>query len=247
MKGGPGSQDPTLFTCEKLSLSNLITMAYGIDINQLSGPDWLQTWMFDVSARVPKGATWDQFKLMLQNLLADRFKLTVHHESKDLPAYELVIAKGGPKIRKSVEDVAPKDDTTDVAPSSPPTPAPPKLGKDGYPELARGAGMAAMGDRARMHDPKETMEALCSFLAFYLHRPVTDATGLKGTYDIGLYWSFRGGTGAAPSEDSGAPEIETEPTLVVAVQRQLGLKLIAKKGPVDAIVVDHIEKVPTQN
>ena len=123
--GGPGSKDPTLWACENFSLSNLITMAYGIAHYQLSGPDWLGASMFDVTARVPEGATRDQFKLMLQNLLAERFKLTVHHESKDLPVYELAIAKGGPKLKESVEDVAPKDDTTDAAPSRPPTPAPP--------------------------------------------------------------------------------------------------------------------------
>lgn len=99
MSGGPGRPDPTLFTCENCSLSNLITIAYGIQHYQLSGVDWLQASMFDVNAKVPKGATQDQFKLMLQSLLADRFKLAVHHESKDLPVYELVVAKGGRSSR----------------------------------------------------------------------------------------------------------------------------------------------------
>lgn len=250
-RGGPGTADPTLFTCENFSLSNLITLAYGIQHYQLSGPDWLQASIFDVSARVPKEATRDQFKLMLQNLLADRFKLAVHHESKDLPVYELVIAKGGPKLKESVEDVAPKDGTADAAPPRPPAPAPPKLGKDGYPELAAGRpGMMAMNGRYRMYSPKTTIERLCSNLAAQLGNPVTDATGLKGKYDIGLYWSSdRGGRAAPPggSASPDAPEVETEPTLTVAVQEQLGLKLIAKKGPVDVLVVDHAEKVPTQN
>jgi uncharacterized protein (TIGR03435 family) len=249
--GGPGTKDPTLFTCENFSLSNLITMAYGIEHYRLSGPDWLQASMFDISARVPKGATRDQFKLMLQNLLADRFKLAVYHEPKDLPVYELVIAKAGPKLKESVEDVASKDDTTDAAPSRPPTPAPPKLGKDGYPELAPGRpGMIAMNGRYRMYWPKSTIERLCFYLAGQLGKPVTDATGLKGKYDISLYWSSDRGRQPVSLEESSAPavpEVETEPTLAVAVQEQLGLKLIAKKGPVDVLVVDHAEKVPAQN
>jgi len=108
------------------------------------------------------------------------------------------------------------------------------MAKDGYPAVTE--GMAAGNGRARIVYPRRTMEFLAGMLSGQLHHPVIDATGLTGNYDIALYWDM-----------SGTSNPDAGPTLEAAVQSQLGLKLEQKKGPVDIVVVDHAEKVPTEN
>ena len=92
--GGPGTKDPSLFTCQNLSLSNLVTLAYSTDFYRVAGLEGA-TQMMNISARVPEGTAKDQFSVMMQNLLADRFHLAVHHESREITKYELVVAKTG--------------------------------------------------------------------------------------------------------------------------------------------------------
>ena len=103
-RGGPGTPDPGQITYSNVSIKNVMTTAYNVKGYQISGPDWLDSLRFDITAKVPPGTTKEQFQLMLQNLLAERFKLTLHHQSKDLPIYALVVAKGGPKLKESVDD-----------------------------------------------------------------------------------------------------------------------------------------------
>ena len=122
--------------------------------------------------------------------------------------------------------------------SARPTPA---LGADGFPVLPPGPGMATMNGRARLQARKETMQRLAGRLANQLGQPVADATGLKGEYDYSLYWVMDStGRDATADVDSG-------PTLLTAIQDQLGLKLEATKAQIDVLVVDHVEKVPTEN
>src|SRR5664279_6215744 len=112
----------------------ILTNAYGVKNYQVTGPGWLDTERYDITAKVPKGATKDDLKLMLQGLLAERFKLTLHHETKELPMYALVVGKGGPKLKESVEDdatasgAAPQGGTAGSggpSASAPPPPPPP--------------------------------------------------------------------------------------------------------------------------
>ena len=257
MTGGPGSRDPGRFTCSNCSLSMLVTQAYDIQRYQLTGPSWLDTERFDITAKVPEGATKEQFRLMQQDLLAERFKLTLHHEKKEMPLYELVIGKNGPKLKESAEDPAPQG--AGPAPGPPPPPGPPKIDKDGYPVLHAGRGtmMVMMNGRARVQFSNQTMEQFVRMLSGQLRRPVTDATGLKSKYDFALFWTsenmgMAGRGGLAPPPDGGAPLVslpdsDSGPTLFGALQEQLGLKLEQKKGPVDILVIDHMEKVPTEN
>lgn len=260
--GGPGTKDPTRVTYENFSLSNLVTEAYDIKRYQISGPSWLDSERFDVKAKVPEGATKEQYRLMLQNLLAERFKLTLHHDKKEMPMYELVVAKNGPKMKESVDDPAPKDDP---APASPPPSGPPKftMDKDGYPVLPPGSGPMTimMNGRARMQVSKMSMQDFAGRLSGQVSRPVTDATGLKGKYDFILSWAADGmgprGPGGLmppppPPPEGGVPmastpDLDSGPTLFAAIQQQLGLKLEPKKGLVDILVIDHMEKVPTEN
>src|SRR5450759_4338978 len=106
MHGGPGTPDPGQITYTNVSLKNVLLNAYGVKGYQINGPKWLDSERFDIVAKIPKGATKETFKLMLQNLLAERFKLTLHHETKELPMYALVVGKGGSKLKESVEDDA---------------------------------------------------------------------------------------------------------------------------------------------
>jgi uncharacterized protein (TIGR03435 family) len=242
--GGPGQPDPVMFRCTNMSLKNLLVRASGMESFQVAGPDWMPSQMFEIAAKVPDGATKEQFAEMLQNMLIDRFGLKTHHESREITRYELVVAKGGLKLKEASE-----------TPASAPPPGPGRAGKiefdkDGYPMLERGRpGMIMMNGRARLFNPGMTMERLAGQLSGQLGKPVADMTGLKGKYDIGLYWSAEqmraGAPGLGPS--SAAPEFDSGPTLERAIQDQLGLRLEAKKGSVDFLVVDHMEKLPTDN
>ena len=197
-RGGPGTPDPGRFTCNSCNLTMLITQAYGVAGYQLSTPGSMNDGRFDVTAKVPEGTTKDQFKLMLQNLLAERFKLTVHREMKDAQIYELVVAKGGPKMKESAEEPAKKSD--DAPPPPPPgARGPLPMGKDGFPVLPPGrtAMFTGMG-RARRQAQRESMEDLAKMLSNQLGKPVTDSTGLMGKYDFTLTWvGGRDGSGMA--------------------------------------------------
>jgi uncharacterized protein (TIGR03435 family) len=243
-RGGPGTNDPELLTCEDMSLFSLALTAYQIERGQyyrLSAPDWTkQLPGFDLGARVPAGATKDDLAAMLRNLLADRFKLVVHHESREVQEYDLVVAKGGPKFRESAapaKDAANGDVKGDASDK-------PRLGADGYPALPPGHRAAVIDDRAHFHDPKMSIKFLTTLLATQLAKPVQDATGLSGTYDIDLHWDT-----AIHANPPGPGEQTPDqgPALIQAVQEQLGLRLEPKKGIVDFVIVDHAERVPAGN
>jgi uncharacterized protein (TIGR03435 family) len=293
MSGGPGSADPGQLTYTNVTLKNVLMNAYGVKGYQISGPSWLDSERYDIAAKIPKGATKEQFMLMLQNLLAERFKLTLHREKKDLPMYALVVGKSGPKMKESVDGPSPGDGAapgsggapggatggaTGVVPAPPPPPpggAPGNLamgritmGSDGFPKLPPGAGrgglmMMMMNGRFRMAANQQSMSGLTEMLGNQLGRPVVDMTGLTAKYDFTLDFApepgqrMMGPMGAMPppppppSVEGGAPVASAPdsqgPSLFTAVQEQLGLKLEPKKGPVDLLVIDHLEKVPTEN
>jgi uncharacterized protein (TIGR03435 family) len=99
-RGGPGTTDPGTLTCNNTPLKSLLVRTYDLKNYQVEGPAWLDTDGFDIVAKVPAGTTKEQFNLMLQSLLAERFKVTVHRETKTLPVYALTVAKGGPKLKE---------------------------------------------------------------------------------------------------------------------------------------------------
>jgi len=102
-RGGPGTSDPERITYQRQSLLRLLNVAYGLDFDQISGPDWIGRELYTIIAQVPPRATKGQVKLMWQQLLAERFHLKSHMIKKDFPVYELSVAKGGPKFHKSGE------------------------------------------------------------------------------------------------------------------------------------------------
>jgi uncharacterized protein (TIGR03435 family) len=233
MHGGPGTPDPERVTFENFTLSALIGTAYDVKWYQMPGAD-PNADRFEVTATMAPGTTKDQFRLMLQNLLAERFKLAVHKEMREIPIYALTVAKGGPKLKKAAAD---PDDNEPEKDDPHPGAARIKKDGDGFPILPKGVTMAITGNRARVAGPKQSIAWLVDQLSGQAQRPVVDQTGLTGEYELTLSW--------APNPN--APDAESLPDLFTAVQQQLGLKLESKKGPVEALILDHAEKMPSGN
>ena len=251
---GPGTSDPSRVNYQMSSLKNLLMTAYGVKNFQINGPSWLDTERFDVVATVPPGTTKEQVNIMLQNLLADRFKITLHHETKDAPLYELTVGKNGSKLKPYVADPS--------APTAlPPGGGPPPMGKDGFPVAPPGALIMMMSPKGRrIAASKQPMSGLINVLAQELGSPVLDKTGLTGEFDYTLEFMPEGGGGlpglplpppppggGPPPGAGGTADGVEAPALIPAVQDQLGLKLEKKRGPLDILVIDHAEKVPTEN
>ena len=128
--GGPGTKDPGRINYPYMSLKNILMIAYDVKNYQVNGPAWLDTERFDVTATMPPETTKEQFRIMLQNLLIERFKMTVHKESKELPMYSLIVNKA-PKMKETALTSPPPDSD-----GGPPRPlGPPKIGPDGFPVM----------------------------------------------------------------------------------------------------------------
>jgi len=278
-QGGPGSGDPGRVTYAFSTIRDLMVEAYSIKRSQISGgPGWLDSERFDIVAKVPAAATKEQVKVMLQNLLAERFKLALHRETKELPIYALVAAAKGPKLKDSTvadarpaSDSQPKEGVRDEAGAQAvarPLLRALKIGPDGCPEtppLPAGRAFILMTPNGEcMISYGQTMEDLAAQLSNRFDRPVVDQTGLKGKYDWRLRYdpsSMPGGRGGHGMLKDGpgptpagadpairnAPDSDSPPGIFNALQEQLGLKLEARKGPVDVLVIDHAEKTPTEN
>jgi len=276
-RGGPGTSDPGQMTFTNNSLRDLIQNAYDVKSYQITGPSWIETERFDILAKVPKNTPKEQAKLMLQSLLADRFKLVLHHSSKELPMYALVVAKNGPKLKEAAPEPAPTPG--EDAPGGPgisPGSGRITVGKDGVPQFPHGAPRGAMmmtmgGMNGTMHmgAKAQTMARFAETLNMQVDRPIVDMTGLTGKYDIALEFApdfgrmqtkmaaMGGGgmmvQGSGGEGPGGGPAASPDgpgaggPTIFSALQEQLGLKLEPKKGPVDILVIDSANKVPTEN
>jgi len=260
--GGPGTNDPGRIHYAFITLKMLIVNAYDVKVFQITGPPWLDSERFELTATMPPNTTKEQFRLMLQNLLAERFQLAVHRETKELPMYSLVVAKSGPKLKGSGQ-TAPVSESVEQ-PSAPPRI---EMGTDGFPVMPeltgrRGIIGMMMNGRARWIANQATMQDLADRLSNQFSRPVKDETGLTGKYNFILTYAPDGmpgpaGPSALPppgavgptpaSPPAGSIPDEPLPSLSAAIQSQLGLKLESGKGPVEVIVIDHAEKTPTEN
>jgi uncharacterized protein (TIGR03435 family) len=231
------------------SLKNLIAMAYRVHADRISAPDWLSSERFDISAKLPDGATTDQIPEMVQSLLAERFQLTVHRESKEMAAYALVPGKSELKLAPSPPDSAPPaaDGQVNVAASG--SAAGVSI------DLGHGSSFSLADDQFVV--TKITMDVFAGELARYMDRPVVNLTDLKGNYDLTLPLAhedylvllIQSGVNAGvtlPPQalrllDNGRPE-----SLFDSLEK-LGLHLDARKLPVDMIVVDKCLQTPTDN
>jgi uncharacterized protein (TIGR03435 family) len=246
-----------------MSLAELIRVAYRVKAYQVSGPDWMASERFDVLAKLPEGASSAQVPEMLQALLAERFKLTMHRESKEHAVYALVVGKNGPKLKESAPDADAPAATND---------ANPQVRISGRGENTQvtisggqiGTAHMSMGPNGTMHleAPRIGMAAFADTLSRFFDRPVIDLTELKGTYQVALDLSMEDlrtaamtmgimgpGMGAGRGAARPPADAASDPgglSIFAAVQ-QLGLKLEPRKVPIDFVVVDHLEKAPTEN
>jgi uncharacterized protein (TIGR03435 family) len=202
------------------TLKLLIAAAYDLNPRTISGgPSWIESDHYDIVAVTPGETrpTRDQQMSMLRNLLVDRFKLTFHREPKEFSIYELQVARNGPKLKES------------TVPNDPPTVGPGVVHPQRIVLPARNA----------------TTSELASLLQrAILDRPVVDKTGLSGRYDFDLEWApdetqFGGDVPTASADAPAAP-------LFSAIQEQLGLRLVATRGPVDSLIIDKAER-PSAN
>ncbi len=189
-------------------LRDLMALAYKVQPNQITGPDWIATQRFDIVAKVPDGATKDQINVMLQNLLEERFKMTLHRETKEHPVFALVVPKDGPKLKESPPDPAePLDAAAPLKPGEMQIdgqqgPVRISRGADGSTTLNMGAQgtvkmrMDASTQSMHIESSKVTMEGFARMLTQLLQtsapggRPVVDKTGLKGNYQVALDFSL---------------------------------------------------------
>ena len=252
---------PDGFIASGANMQMLVSQAFGIQNFQIIGaPDWFTSDRFEIDAKMDSSVADALAKMsqddrtqvrqkMLQALLADRFKLTIHRESKELPAYILTIGKNGSKL------VAAKPPDPQAAP-----PAGSSGGNRGGPGRGgpgRGGMMMSGGPGGQTVSADSVpIAALVRLLSQFLRSPVIDKTGLTGNFAISLKFmpeNFGGGGGpgfATPPSGGAAgapapPDVPAEPvapTLQVAVQEQLGLKLDKSKGQVEIIVIDHVQK-----
>jgi len=224
MRGGPGTEDPGRLTYVNVPLRLALARAYGLSMmDQLEAPDWMVAERFDIAAVIPPGTTKEQFNRMLQNLLVERFRITVHHETRKSAGYRLTLGKNGSKVKES-------------KPGSPPMPV-----LEGYPPLEPGqtSGLKVGGGNGTflLTARQQTLSFLDQMLGAQLQATIDDQTGLTGRYDYNL--------GFVPERFR---ETNKEgPDLITAVEEQLGLKLVEGTVALDVVVVDEASKEPLEN
>ena len=220
--GAPdGEVDPlpggTGYNAVRISVKDMLSVMYRLPGRQvIGGPAWMSTEKFDVLARADRSYSIDDLHLMFQNLLADRFNLKLHRQIKTGPVYVLTVAPSGLKM------------------------TPVNAGKDRHSPITSGPNDEAIGSRVPMN-------YLCFWLGQNLQndqRPVIDRTGLTGTYDFKL--TFRPQLPPDVSTEAMSPETQNLPSIFAALKDQLGLELVPQKGPVETLVIDHVEK-PSAN
>ena len=210
--GSGGSNFPRLtdgrLTARNVSLLMLLQAAYDLSAQRITGPAWLHSDRFDLEGKSPQGVPDSELMPMLQALLKDRFRIAVHRETKEMPVYEMTVAKGGVKM-------LPYDPERPLV-------SPPNRG-----------GSAIIG--------AGTMAQLANMMTAPAGRPVLDKTGLDGRYTYILTFMPL----SSPAAESASSSVL--PDFFAAVQQQLGLKLEPKKEPIEILVIDHAERVPSEN
>jgi uncharacterized protein (TIGR03435 family) len=220
--GGGGSMDQAAVALRGVPLKGVLMEAFKVKMDQIEGPSWLETECFDISAKIPAGASLNQLPAMLQALLTERFGLAAHKFDRMRSGYALVVDKGGPKCKQD-------DPNADF--------------------MGRNRGMTLYG--AFGHGALKgvmSMAILASNLSKVGYGPVEDHTGLPGKYDIDLRWTpnaefERNGSGVTLPASDAWPEAD----LFTAIRESLGLKLERRDVQVQFVVIDHIERIPTEN
>jgi bla regulator protein BlaR1 len=232
---------PYGFTARGATLQTVIGVAYGVQADLISGaPDWVSSEKYDIDVKLPDaadqgqkpsgGTGFERVRTMLQAVLADHFKLTLHRQTKNLSIYELVVAEGGPKLQEA------KPVYTNPNGVNGPEGRLPQKG-----QMKMGPG--------ELIDEGATLAPLVEQLSWQLGHTVVDKTGLTGNYDFSLRWTpgeseagMNKLMGFKPAIESGASNESSGPTLVTALQEQLGLKLVPQTAPMEILVIDQVER-----
>jgi uncharacterized protein (TIGR03435 family) len=231
--------------CTYLSVKDYIRIAYQVKEYQIVGPDWLASERFDIHAKVPEGGR-GKFREMLQNLLADRFQVKMHRDSKEFPVYGVVVGKGGLKMKES--------------PLDPETQAGVNVTAEGGARgttitFGRGAYFTLADNKFEAR--KLTMAQLADSLGRFIERPVVDMTDLQGTYDLTLEFTpeeyrvllIRTALSAGvnlPPEAVRLLEGASDESLFKGLQA-VGLKLESRRAPLEVLVIDSASKTPSEN
>ena len=223
--GSLSGTDRTRFSATNVTLNLLIRLAWHVrEYQVLGGAAWVNSDRFDIVAETEGEVENDRMMPMLQKLLEDRFRLTTRRETRQLPVYVLVVAKGGPKLHAGgCVDV-------DKLSSSPASSIP--------------CGHLRIFTNGL--DGQTSMPLLINLLSDMLARPVVDQTKFVGSFDVRLRWTPDGSTPGDHSGDSLPSNDESDPSFFTALEEQLGLKLESRKGPVETVAIKHAEK-PTEN
>jgi uncharacterized protein (TIGR03435 family) len=206
----------------EITIKNLIMVAYGVQEDMITGgPGWMDSDHFDIIAKTPPNTPRDQLRLMMQPLLAERFKLAIHREDKQKPVYVLVVAKNGPKLAKSA----------------------------GGPTQCKWNPVAnGMIEReCRNMTMRDFADSMPGWGMARIDLPVVDMTGLDGAFDFKLQWAVPGGGGDADKADGANAAPDPIGATVFDAMGQIGLRLEPRNRPVSVVVIDHIERLPTAN
>jgi uncharacterized protein (TIGR03435 family) len=220
MRGGPGASDPEWLSYTSAKLGLILIRAYDLPSFQIVGPDWIDADRFDITAKVPKGTTKEQFRSMLQNPLAERFQMKAHREMRTVPVYALIVPKSGHKMQPSEGPGEPELKYINIDLNHPPLPP--------YPTRIACKNMTMADFSGRLG---------VSVAAGYIDRKVVDDTRITGAYNFDLKWYS---PNVAARGEGGV-------TFFEALERQLGLKLESRKAPVEMLIIDSISRIPAEN
>jgi uncharacterized protein (TIGR03435 family) len=228
------SADGAMVKYTNITLRDCIRGAYRMRDFQIVGPDWMTKARFEISAKLPPGASADQIPEMLQLLLEERFKLEIRREQKETNVYALLVGNGGPKLKPT--EVKPDDNSIKA------------LGPDGKPRELMTYGFPPGGVFVKAQSA--TLASIVGLISRFTARPVIDLTGSQGQYEFDLAFSPDGNVDSpgvmAVGPDGKPMQAEPFPSLFDAVKKY-GLRLEPRKAPIEMVIVTHLEKTPTKN
>ena len=238
--GGPGSSDPARLRIEAQNLLQILMLAYGVPADQISGPSWLSSsdWRYDIRAILPAETSRPEMSEMLRTAVLERFQMSVHRETREVPAYELMVSAKGPKLKPTAYPDAKPGAAGFGTPD-----------RDGCPVFASGiAGMQGRIVTGTLMCRTYVSVTIADFIRqvgaemsrgnMLAPARISDRTGLTGRYDFHLLATAILPSGIQPPEgDTGVP-------IEIAIQQQLGLILRPAKLPVNVVVVDKANRTP---